>query len=54
MVDGFKETIELTRGSPVDDQDEGDPDGHELGGVCGVFVPLHVHTGLTWTEKTRT
>lgn len=33
VVDGFKEPLELTRGSTVDDQDEGDPYRHELGSI---------------------
>lgn len=33
VVDGFEETLELTRGSAVDDQDEGDPYRHELGSI---------------------
>lgn len=54
VVDGFEETPELTRGSAVDDQDEGDPYRHELGSIWRVLVPLYVHISLTWTEKTKT
>lgn len=54
VVDGFEETLELTRGSAVDHQDEGDAYRRRLGSVCGVLVPLYVHVSLTWTETKRT
>lgn len=51
VVDGLEETLELTRGSAVDDQHEGDPYRHELGSLWGVLFPLYVHISLTWTEQ---
>lgn len=33
VVDGFEEALELTRGSTVDNQDEGNSDRDDLGGV---------------------
>lgn len=53
VVDGFEEALELTRRSTVDNQDEGDSDRDDLGGVRGFLVPLHVHTGLTCTEVVK-
>lgn len=47
VVDGFEETLELTRGSAVDDQDEGDP--YRRRNIGGVLVPLYVHISFTWT-----
>ena len=52
VVDRFEETLELTRGSAVDDQDEGDPHRRRRGGIRGLLVPRYVQVGLTCTEKT--
>lgn len=53
VVDGFEETLELTRGSTVDDQDEGDPHRHRRGRIWRVLIPRYVHINLTCTDKTK-
>lgn len=50
MIDGFEEPLELTRGSAVNDQHEGDACGRSP--IRGhALVPLHGHEGFPWTKR---
>lgn len=52
VVDGFEETLELTRRATVDDQHKGDPYRHVGSSFRAVLIPLYVHISFTWRETT--